>query len=107
LPSYKGIIQSEAYEEEVMKVMADTQPVDCCGSEGDVVLWHHRLGHMAGHNYSNKMRLAVLGDFIKQDLDENRAKPPQENMWQDWSESLNAASETYSDETARSQKLID
>ena len=107
LPSYKGIIQSEAYEEEVKKVMANTQPVDCCGSEGDVVLWHHRLGHMAGHNYSNKMRLAVLGDFIKQDLDENRAKPPQENMWQDWSESLNAAPEKYSDEMARSQKLID
>jgi ectoine hydroxylase-related dioxygenase (phytanoyl-CoA dioxygenase family) len=107
LPFYKGIIQSEAYEEEVKKVMADTQPVDCYGSEGDVVLWHHRLGHMAGHNYSNKMRIAALGDFIKQDLDENRAKPPQENMWQDWSESLNAASETYSDEMARSQKLID
>jgi len=28
-------------------------------------------------------------------------------MWQDWSESLNAAPETYSDEMARSQKLID
>ena len=53
------------------------------------------------------MRLAVLGDFIKKDLDENRAKPPQDNMWQDWSEDLNAASETYSDEMARTQKLID
>ena len=53
------------------------------------------------------MRLAVLGDFIKKDLDENRAKPPQDNMWQDWSEDLKAASEIYSDEMARSQKLID
>ncbi len=107
LPSYKGIIQSKAYEEEIKKIMEDTKPVDCYGSEGDVVMWHHRLAHMAGHNYSNKMRLAVLGDFIKKDLDENRAKPPQDNMWQDWSEDLNAASEIYSDEMARSQKLID
>ncbi|GIT61207.1 MAG: hypothetical protein Ct9H300mP20_10340 [Gammaproteobacteria bacterium] len=53
------------------------------------------------------MRLAVLGDFIKKDLDENRAKPPQDNMWQDWSEDLDTAPETYSDEMARSQKLID
>ena len=107
LPSYKGIIQSEAYEREIKKVMEDTHVVDCCGSEGDVVLWHHRLAHMAGHNYSNKIRLAVLCDFIKKDLDENRAKPPQENMWQNWSAELNAAPETYSKEMARSQKLID
>jgi len=88
-------------------VMEETQPVDCCGSEGDVIFWHHRLAHMAGHNYSAKMRLAVLGDYIKKDLDESRAKAPQKNMWQDWSENLNAAPETYSDDLARSQKLID
>ena len=46
-------------------------------------------------------------EIIKKDLDENRAKPPQENMWQDWSEHLNEAPETFSDEMARSQNLID
>ena len=107
LPSFKGIIQSKMYEEEIKKVMEDTKPVDCYGLEGDVIFWHHRLAHMAGHNYSNKVRLAVLGDYIKKDLDENRSKPPQENMWQDWSNELKNSSEVYSEETARSQKLID
>ena len=107
LPSYKGIIQSEAYEKQIRKVMEDTKPVDCFGSEGDVIFWHHRLAHMAGHNYSNKIRLAVLGDYIRTDLDENRSRPPQKNMWQDWSKELENASEVYSEKTARSQKLID
>ena len=62
---------------------------------------------MAGHNYSNKIRLAVLGDYIRTDLDENRSRPPQKNMWQDWSKELENASEVYSEKTARSQKLID
>ena len=107
MPSFKGLIQSPEYEKEIKLIMKDTLPIDCWGSSGDVVLWHHRLAHMAGHNYSDKIRQAVLCDFIKKDLDISRTLPPQENMWQDWSEDLNAAPETYSDEMARSQKLID
>ena len=107
IPSYKGIIQSVEYEEELKKVMEDTLPIDCWGSEGDVVLWHHRLAHMAGHNYSDKIRQAVLYDFTKKDLDTNRAKPPQKNMWEDWSEALNNAPDTYSEDIAKSQRLID
>ena len=107
MPSYKGIIQSEEYEKEIKKIMEDTVPVDCWGSEGDIVLWHHRLAHMAGHNYSDKIRQAILYDFTKKDLDQSRAKPPQENMWQDWSEALNSADELYSAEIARAQRLID
>ena len=45
---------------------------------------HHRLGHMAGHNWQPEtLRVAVLFDFSCSNLDEARADPPQENMWRD------------------------
>lgn len=105
LPSFKGLIQSPAYEAEMKAVMADTPPVDCHGKEGDVVLWHHRLAHMAGHNYSDVIRQAVLYDFTRTDLDTCRLDPPQENMWRDWSEDIECNEEGYSAEFARSQGL--
>ncbi|MEM7019932.1 MAG: phytanoyl-CoA dioxygenase family protein, partial [Pseudomonadota bacterium] len=72
LPSYKGLIHPLEYLEEINRVNDDTTPVDCWGSAGDVILWHHRLAHMAGHNYSQVIRQAVLGDFSKTDLDQTR-----------------------------------
>ena len=105
MPKFKGLIQSPEYEKEITKILKDTKPVDCWGSIGDVVLFHHRVAHMAGHNYTNKIRQAVLYDFKKKDLDESRTKPPQDDMWGDWSESLKSVSETYSEETAKSQRL--
>ena len=105
MPKFKGLIQSPEYEKEITKILKDTKPVDCWGSIGDVVLFHHRIAHMAGHNYTNKIRQAVLYDFKKKDLDESRTKPPQDDMWGDWSESLKSVSETYSEETAKSQRL--
>lgn len=105
LPSHKGLIQSREYEAEMKEVMADTQPVDCHGKEGDVVLWHHRLAHMAGHNYSDVIRQAVLYDFTRTDLDTCRMDPPQENMWRDWSEDVECNEVGYSAEFARSQGL--
>jgi len=105
MPKFKGIIQSPEYEEEIMKILQDTVPVDCWGSAGDAVFFHHRLAHMAGHNYSDKMRLAVLYDFKKKDLDECRTRPPHENMWEDWSDLLKAAPETFSKDFAQVQRL--
>ena len=105
LPSSKGIIHSDDYKKEIKKVMEDIAPVDCWGSQGDVVIWHHRLAHMAGHNHSKKIRLAVLYDFIKKDLDLCRAKPPRDNMWEDWSKALNEASGDYSKGIAKDQRL--
>ncbi len=106
MPSYKGIIHSPAYLQEVEAIMADTPPVDCWGEAGDVVFWHHRLAHMAGHNYSNVIRQAVLYDFTRTDLDTCRMDAPQENMWRDWSEEVQNLQTGYSDEFARSQRLI-
>ena len=90
LPSYRGILHSPEYLAELDAIMRDTEPVDCHGSAGDVVLWHHRLAHMASHNHSPQMRVAVLGDFNTVDLDAHRADPPQPNMWRDWSNRVNA-----------------
>ncbi len=103
MPKNRGIIHSQAYLDELQAIVEDTPPVDCWGSAGDVVLWHHRTAHMAGHNYSNVIRQAVLYDFVKTDLDECRTMPPHDDMWHDWSGQLQATSSEYSDELAGTQ----
>ena len=105
LPSYKGIIHSQAYLDELEAVMQDTSPVDCYGEAGDVVLWHHRLAHMAGHNYSRVIRQAVLSDFVRKDLDTCRLDPPQQNMWRDWSTQVQGCNAGYSKAFALEQRL--
>ena len=65
-------------------------PVDCHGKAGDIVFWHHRLGHMAGHNYSSRIRQAVLYDYCKRDLETYQDEPPCADMWQHWSAELRA-----------------
>ena len=85
--------------------MADTPAVDCWGKAGDVILWHHRTAHMAGHNYSDVIRQAILYDFTRVDLDACRLDPPQDNMWRDWSEELQVSGTEYSKAFAQSQRL--
>ena len=63
-------------------------PVDCHGKAGDIVFWHHRLGHMAGHNYTGRIRQAVLYDYKKRDLEDVQGQPPCADMWQHWSAEL-------------------
>ena len=104
LPSYKGILHTPEYEAELARVIEDTEPVDCCGEAGDVVLWHHRLAHAAGHNHTDVMRQAVLYDFTKTDLDDCRRDPPQDEMWRDWSEALRASEGTYPAAMDRTQR---
>ena len=91
LPGFKGITHTEAYQAELQRVIADTEPVECHGKAGDIVFWHHRLAHAAGQNYSDHIRQAVLADFWTQDLDQLRAKPVGEDMWDDWSEAVQRA----------------
>ncbi len=63
----------------------DGEPhVDCHGKAGDVVFWHHRLGHSAGHNRSRTIRQAILYDFRHQDLARLQELPPHKDMWADW-----------------------
>ena len=81
--------------------------MDCFGEAGDIVFWHHRMGHMAGNNYATPptIRQAVLYDFCKTDLDTLRLTAPQEDMWQDWSDEIKAADVPISKQFAAEQKL--
>ena len=76
--------------EEVQAEVDRGAPVDCHGEAGDIVFWHHRLGHMAGHNYSGVIRQAVLYDYRKRDLPEVQGQPPCADLWQHWSAELRA-----------------
>jgi ectoine hydroxylase-related dioxygenase (phytanoyl-CoA dioxygenase family) len=69
----------------VVQAQVDQQPyVDCYGKAGDVVFWHHRLGHSAGHNRSHAIRQAVLYDFKKRDVSERQIMATPADMWADW-----------------------
>ena len=84
-----GYMPDKTGEYEPLRDRLNRQPpVDCHGSAGDVLFWHHRLGHMAGHNYSARIRQAVLYDFRRTDLEEMQELPPPQDMWRDWSEEL-------------------
>ncbi len=107
LPSFKGLIHPKEYLEEVRAVEADTDPVDCHGKAGDLVFWHHRMGHMAGHNTALPpcIRQAMLYDFCKTDLDTMRLTPPHEDMWQDWGQALQNADAPVSNTLKQAQRL--
>ena len=60
------------------------------GEAGDIVFWHHRLGHMASPNISGQLRQAVLYDFHKADMVQTQLEPPQQDMWRDWSGEIRA-----------------
>ena len=104
LPTLRGIVHTQGYLDEIERLNQEP-PVECWGRAGDVVLWHHRLAHMAGHNYSEVIRWAVLADFCRTDLDACRTHPAQDPMWADWSEALQGADEAWSDDLARAQRL--
>jgi len=65
--------------------------VDCHGGPGDIVFWHHRIGHSQGINLTRQIRKAVLYDFRKLDLDETQKEPPCSDMWRDWSQAVRDA----------------
>ena len=106
LPSFSGIVHTQRYLAEIEALNQDTRAVECHGEAGDIVLWHHRTAHMAGHNYSDTIRQAVLADFWKLDLDRYRGEDPGGDPWRDWSPELQNASGHYSESFARAQRLI-
>jgi len=69
---------------EHLKSIKQQPYVDCYGNAGDIVFWHHRIGHSAGHNRSCQIRKAVLYDFRRIDLEQTMEEPPCEDMWRDW-----------------------
>ena len=76
------------YKEHAAAFASDHVYDQTYGQAGDVVLWHHRLGHMASHNYSRQIRKAVLCDYVLKDVDVLEEEPPGDDMWVDWSEEV-------------------
>ena len=106
LPNFKGIVHTPEYLAEIDVLNKQTKAVECYGRAGDIVFWHHRTAHMAGHNYSTTIRQAVLADFWKLSLDEDRASPPDGDMWRDWSAAVQNCDGRYSPEFAAAQRLV-
>lgn len=74
----------EVWDTDAWRAVLQIDPVHTYGSAGDVVLWHHRMGHGAGHNRSGQVRQAVLYDFCRADLKAVQDEPPPADMWRDW-----------------------
>lgn len=74
--------QTRRYE--ATQAFLETQPsVECTGDTGDVVFWHHRLAHMAGHNFSRRLRMAILYDFRIKGY-QYPPEAPLDPIWQDF-----------------------
>ncbi len=83
-----GDQKSADYDDIYAQIDAEVSPLEITGQAGDVVFWHHRLGHNASGNGSNKIRQAVFYDFVKQDMPQTMGLPPAPNMWCDWADVL-------------------
>lgn len=76
------------------RIKADTQPVDCHGPAGTVVLWHTKILHMPGQNLSNDiLRQATIYGYLKTQAalsDDLAADNTDGDIWRDWSEAVRA-----------------
>lgn len=61
-------------------IREDTVAVDLHGPAGTLVLWHPRLGHMAGPNMRDRIRMGLLYDYHAKT---GHGQHPAD-MWQDW-----------------------
>ena len=59
--SAEGTARRDALVEEIA---ADTEPVDCFGPAGTVVLWHRATMHKVATNYSQAIRFGCIYDFL-------------------------------------------
>lgn len=76
--------EEEHWKINITRAVEQIKPVQTYGSAGDVVLWHHRMGHSSGFNHSRQIRQAVLYDFRRADLQQVQDDPPPADMWRDW-----------------------
>ena len=79
---------------EINAIRADTQPVDCHGPAGTVVLWHTKILHMAGHNQSTDvLRQATIYGYLKTPEavpDDRVVDEGNLDIWRDWSDEVRA-----------------
>ena len=67
-------------------IREDTVAVDLFGPAGTLVLWHPRLGHMAGPNMRERIRMALLYDYHAKF---GHGEHPID-MWRDWGPEVRA-----------------
>ena len=76
----------------IRRIKADTEPFDCHGQAGTVVLWHTKILHMAGQNRSESViRQATIYSFLKtvESLsDELAMDDAGGDIWRDWSQEV-------------------
>ncbi len=60
------------------------------GAPGDIVFWHHRIGHMASVNFTRQIRKAVLCDYRLINMPDLEKQPPGDDIWADWSDEVKA-----------------
>ena len=78
----------------IQRIKADTQPFDCHGPAGTVVLWHTKILHMAGQNLSTDViRQATIYGFLKTPAslpDPLVVDNTNGDIWRDWSDEVRA-----------------
>jgi hypothetical protein len=85
--------QAGGYTDPVIeRIKADTQPVDCHGPAGTVVLWHTKILHMPGQNQSDDViRQATIYGFLKTPEavpDALAVDNTDGDVWRDWSDEV-------------------
>ena len=74
------------------QIKADTQPFDCHGPAGTVVLWHTKILHVAGQNASEDViRQATIYGFLKTPAalpDALAMDNTDGDIWRDWSDEV-------------------
>jgi hypothetical protein len=74
------------------RIKADTEPFDCHGPSGTVVLWHTKILHIAGQNCSDDViRQATIYGFLKTPEalpDALVANNTDGDIWRDWSDEV-------------------
>ena len=76
----------------IAEIKADTQPFDCHGPAGTVVLWHTKILHIAGQNTSSDViRQATIYGFKKTPAavpDALVVDNTNGDIWRDWSDEV-------------------
>ncbi len=77
------------------RIKSDTDPFDCHGPAGTVVLWHTKILHLAGQNASTDViRQATIYGFLKTPESLPDALVMDEtdgDVWRDWSDEVRAS----------------
>jgi ectoine hydroxylase-related dioxygenase (phytanoyl-CoA dioxygenase family) len=92
--NHLAVRQAGGYTDPVIgQIKADTQPVDCHGPAGTVVLWHTKILHIPGQNCSDDIiRQATIYGFHKtlEALPDALVVDNTDgDIWRDWSDEVN------------------